>query len=87
MTDIKTALGKMQHSFEDRFLWANAAFIEAVKTEKPDHDVEAAYYHMVEARRALQTLYEDMRLWHASNGLLKVETVLEWREGKRTRIP
>ena len=84
---VRTFLEKeLQRVFEDRFLWANAAFHEALGFGKTK-EAATAYYNMVEARRALQTLYEDMRLWHPSNGNIKVEMVLAWREGKLTRIP
>lgn len=72
---------------ENRFLWANAAFHELLDHDHDVDEVANAYIRMTEERRALQTVYEDMRLWHPSNGTIKVETVLEWREGKRTRIP
>lgn len=72
---------ELRRVYEDRFLWANAAFHEAVKF---GHTKEAtdAYVRMVEQRRELQTLYEDMRLWHPINGTIKVDMVLEWREKK-----
>jgi hypothetical protein len=71
----------LRRIYEDRFLWANAAFHEALNTGK-EPEAANAYDNMTQNRERLEMVYEDMRIWHRSLGHITAEEVLKWREAK-----